>query len=165
MEHLWAPWRMAYIEGNSGEQGCIFCNRLAQDDDSENLILRRSERCFVILNRYPYTNGHLMAVPVAHVDSLEKLSEADQAELIHISSRAIEVLRHAYAPDGFNVGVNIGEAAGAGIADHVHIHIVPRWSGDTNFMASTAATRVLPESLDESYRRLQEAWHETFRAT
>lgn len=165
MEHLWAPWRMAYIEGNSEEQGCIFCNRLAQDDDSENLILHRADRCFVILNRFPYTNGHLMAVPVAHVDSLEELSDADQAALIHMTSRAISVLRRAYGPDGFNVGVNIGEAAGAGIADHVHIHIVPRWSGDANFMASTAATRVLPESLDDSYQRLREAWQQQFRDT
>lgn len=154
---------MAYIEGNLEEQGCVFCNRLAQDDDSENLILKRAGRSFIILNRFPYTNGHLMAVPVAHVESLEELTNSDQAELMQMTARAISVLRHTYGPDGFNVGVNIGEAAGAGIADHVHVHIVPRWSGDTNFMATTAATRVLPESLQDSYQRLKLAWQEQFR--
>lgn len=160
MEHLWAPWRMAYIEGNSEEQGCIFCNRLKQDDDFDALILGRGKRSFLMLNRYPYTNGHMMAVPVAHVASLEQLSDADQAELMQMTSRAVSILRAAYEPDGFNVGVNIGEAAGAGIVDHVHVHIVPRWNGDTNFMAATASTRVLPESLEESYRRLKQAWQE-----
>lgn len=163
MEHLWAPWRMAYIEANPDEQGCIFCNRLAQDEDDQNLILQRAARSFLILNRYPYTSGHLMAVPAAHVASLEMLSPADQAELMEMTTRAISALRSVYDPDGFNVGVNIGEAAGAGIEDHVHVHIVPRWDGDTNFMASTAQTRVLPESLEDTYQRLKHTlnanWH------
>jgi ATP adenylyltransferase len=151
---------MAYIKGDTEEPGCLFCNRLAQRDDLENLILYRGQRAFVILNRYPYTNGHMMVVPNAHKPSIEDLDEETLAELIHLTNQALGVLRQTYNAQNFNIGINIGEASGAGITDHVHLHIVPRWSGDTSFMSTLAETRVLPESLQETFERLHSAWSE-----
>jgi len=136
----------------------LFCKRLSVEDSVENLILHRGTAAFVILNRYPYTNGHMMVVPFEHVPSIEMLDSSVQLELMQLTSDTISVLREVYGAEAFNVGINIGEAAGAGVAAHVHIHIVPRWSGDTNFMATTASTRVLPESLHETYERLRSAW-------
>lgn len=136
----------------------MFCKRLSVEDSVENLILHRGTAAFVILNRYPYTNGHMMVVPFEHVPSIEMLDSSVQLELMQLTSDTISVLREVYGAEAFNVGINIGEAAGAGVAAHVHIHIVPRWSGDTNFMATTASTRVLPESLHETYERLRSAW-------
>jgi len=158
MKTLWAPWRMDYITGQTHEEGCLFCKRLSVEDSVENLILHRGTAAFVILNRYPYTNGHMMVVPFEHVPSIEMLDSSVQLELMQLTSDTISVLREVYGAEAFNVGINIGEAAGAGVAAHVHIHIVPRWSGDTNFMATTASTRVLPESLHETYERLRSAW-------
>lgn len=149
---------MDYIEGHTTEPGCLFCNRSGMEDGLDNLILYRGEKVFAILNRFPYTNGHMMVVPYEHTSTIESLDNAVQLELMTMTSAAIGILRSAYRAEAFNVGINIGEAAGAGIAEHVHIHIVPRWSGDTNFMATTAASRVLPESLKVTYAKLRECW-------
>ena len=146
---------MTYIESPPQETGCIFCDRLEEDDGPDNLILLRGKNTFLILNRYPYTNGHMMVVPYQHTNSLESLNDETLSELMQHTTLALRILRQEYGAQGFNVGINIGEAAGAGVADHVHIHIVPRWSGDTNFMSTTAETRVLPESLEQSYSRIK----------
>jgi ATP adenylyltransferase len=151
---------MAYIEGRDNEEGCLFCNRLAQDDGPENLILHRGSHAFVILNRYPYNNGHMMVVPFEHRPSIDDLDSTTLVELMSLSSDSISVLRKAYGAEAFNLGINIGEAAGAGVAEHVHIHVLPRWAGDTSFAATTAETRVIPEALQVTYARLHQAWVE-----
>ena len=156
-DRLWAPWRMEYIAGEKPEE-CIFCGRAAAGDDPANLIVRRGERCFVILNAFPYTNGHVMIAPYEHLASLEDLDEAIAAELMALTRESLRAVREAYGPDGFNVGINQGAAAGAGVEDHVHQHVVPRWGGDTNFMPVVGDTRVLPQSLEESYDQLREAF-------
>jgi ATP adenylyltransferase len=158
MKQLWSPWRMPYIEARNDEAGCLFCRNRGQDPHPENLILHRSRRGFVILNRYPYTNGHVMVVPDVHVGSLEDLPADDLTDLMVLAQRSLRALRRAYGAEAFNLGVNIGAAAGAGVTDHVHLHVVPRWSGDTNFMATTAETRVIPEDLEQTYHRLVQAW-------
>lgn len=160
MKHIWAPWRMTYIKGDVKEDGCLFCNRLAQDDGAENLILHRSQNAFVILNRYPYTNGHMMVVPFVHEPTIEHLEEQTLKEMMTLTNLAISALRKIYHAQSFNIGINIGEVAGAGVVEHVHIHVVPRWSGDTNFMSITAETRVIPEALEETYEKLRSAWCE-----
>jgi ATP adenylyltransferase len=138
---------------------CVFCKAaLQQHDDPENLVIFRDQLAFVILNRFPYTSGHMMVVPYDHVPSLELLSAQTRAEMMELANQAVQVLRVIYHPEGFNLGINMGEVAGAGIVDHVHLHVVPRWGGDTNFMSSVAATRVLPESLEDSFIRIREAW-------
>ncbi len=159
MKRLWAAWRMKYITNADNETGCVFCNALAKPDDGQNLVVRRAERAFIILNKYPYTSGHLMVAPLAHQASLELLEPAERAEMMELVSQCIVALRKIYNPHGFNVGVNIGAAAGAGVPGHVHIHIVPRWNGDTNFMSTVGEVRVLPESLEETYRRVREILH------
>ncbi len=158
MKHLWSPWRMAYIENSGKEDGCVFCNVQKKEDGPENLIALRGKLAFVILNRYPYTSGHLMVVPFQHKPNLEELDSATRAEMMELTSRATTVLRKIYNTKSFNVGVNIGEAAGAGVKEHVHIHIVPRWVGDTNFMSSLAETRVLPETLEDTWRRVRKGF-------
>ena len=158
MRYIWSPWRMKYILHHEQPSTCIFCSALEQADGPENLILHRGSQAFVILNRYPYTGGHLMAVPMMHAPSLEDLEPAVRAELMELLTRSIEVLKAVYQPDAFNVGSNIGAAAGAGIAEHMHFHVVPRWIGDTNFMSTVAGTRVLPEELSDTYLRLMKSW-------
>lgn len=158
MKRIWAPWRMDYVEGKLKENDCIFCNRAEMDDDKENLILFRGVQAFVILNLFPYTNGHTMIVPFEHKPSLEDLNESTRSELIQLTTEAVIVLRNVYRAEAFNIGINIGEAAGAGIAEHIHVHIVPRWMGDTSFMTTTTETRVLPESLEKSFRKLRAEW-------
>ncbi|MGB2894598.1 MAG: HIT domain-containing protein [Anaerolineales bacterium] len=162
MKHLWAPWRMEYIQKGSHEEGCLFCSLIAQEDSPDNLILHRGQKAFVVLNRYPYTNGHMMVVPYTHKPSLEGLDDETLLEMMSLASEALGVLREAYNADGFNLGANIGEAAGAGVREHVHLHVVPRWVGDTNFMATTAETRVLPEDLAMTYQVLLGLWLSRF---
>jgi ATP adenylyltransferase len=154
MNQLWSPWRMEYIVGEK-PKGCIFCAKAAEDHDPENLILLRGRTCFVMMNRYPYNNGHLMVAPYVHVDSPTKLSPEAQLDMMALVNICIEVLQQAMSPDGFNVGMNLGASAGAGIKDHIHMHIVPRWVGDTNFMPVLAETHVIVEALEQSYAKLK----------
>lgn len=153
---------MAYITSDKQREGCVFCQKLAQgpEQDRENYVLFRGQRAFVILNLYPYNNGHLMILPYEHVANLEDLPAEVQAEMMHLVSRFIKLMRTAMNPDGFNVGINIGKAAGAGIDDHVHMHVVPRWQGDTNFMPVINEMRVIPEWLDDTYTKLAAAIQE-----
>jgi ATP adenylyltransferase len=149
---------MTYIEKYEKESGCVFCSAQAKADSAENLIVFRGENAYVILNRYPYTSGHLMVIPFEHVSNLEALKAETRAEMMELASRCTTVLRIVYGTASFNMGINIGEAAGAGVLGHVHIHIVPRWVGDTNFMSTTGDTRVLPEALEDTYNRVKEAF-------
>jgi ATP adenylyltransferase len=156
MEHLWAPWRMAYINADGEkEQGCIFCVKPRQDRDEDNLLLYRGERCFVLMNLFPYNNGHLMIAPYAHVPDIEQLDAETLTEIMLTAQKSLAALRAAMNPNGFNMGINQGTVAGAGIADHVHFHIVPRWNGDTNFMPVLADTKVMPDFLQNTYRQLK----------
>jgi ATP adenylyltransferase len=148
---------MEYILSEK-QKGCVFCDALDKPDGAENLVIYRSEYSFVILNRYPYTSGHLMIVPYLHKPNLEELSTEIRSEIIELSTSATRVLKMVYQPQGFNLGVNVGEVAGAGIQDHVHLHVVPRWSGDTNFMSALSSTRLLPELLQDTYIRVKEGW-------
>jgi ATP adenylyltransferase len=150
---------MEYILSERSE-GCVFCEELDKPDGIANLIIHRAEYSYVILNRFPYTSGHTMVVPYVHKAMLEDLSQPIRAEMMELTVLAIGALRFAYQPQGFNVGINIGEVAGAGVLDHLHIHIVPRWGGDTNFMSSLADTRVLPELLADTYRKVKEGWEQ-----
>jgi ATP adenylyltransferase len=159
MNHIWSPWRMEYIQ-NSKEEGCVFCSAQEKEDSAENLIAFRGERAYVILNRYPYTSGHLMVVPLDHLPNLEELDSQTRAEMMELTTRSMTVLRKIYHPEAFNMGANIGEAAGAGVKQHVHIHIVPRWGGDTNFMSTVGGTRVLPEALESTYERVKNGFSE-----
>jgi ATP adenylyltransferase len=151
---------MEYIQSNSKEDGCIFCNAQAQADSAENLIAFRGEHAYVILNRYPYTSGHLMVVPFAHKPDLEQLDPLTRAEMMELAARCMTILRKIYGPQAFNMGANIGEAAGAGVKSHVHMHIVPRWAGDTNFMSAVGETRVLPELLEQTWQRVKNGFLE-----
>jgi ATP adenylyltransferase len=160
MNYIWSPWRMKYIENHEKEEGCVFCNAQAKEDGAANLIVFRSKYAFVILNRYPYTSGHLMVIPFEHIASLEELDPATRAEMMELTSKCISMLRKIYHPQGFNMGANIGEAAGAGVPGHVHIHIVPRWGGDTNFMSALGETRVLPEAIEDTFKRVREKFEE-----
>jgi ATP adenylyltransferase len=156
-ERLWAPWRLEYITAPKPDE-CIFCRKPSEEDDAAAHIVHRGEQVFSMLNAFPYNNGHLIVAPYRHLASIENLDEATAAELMTETQAALSALRAAYAPDGFNLGINQGKIAGAGFDDHVHLHVVPRWSGDTNFMPVVGDTRVLPESLDDSLRALSEAW-------
>lgn len=154
MKQIWAPWRMEYIQMKKGD-GCILCETPGQDSDVANYILYRGGKNFVILNSYPYNVAHLMIVPYRHIASLEELTSEELHEHIDIVSRSIQVLRQVFSPGGFNLGVNIGKVAGAGIEGHVHTHVVPRWEGDTNFMTVISDLRVVPEALAETYQKLK----------
>lgn len=158
MNYLWSPWRMVYMQIDKQDPGCIFCTELLVPDGRQSLVVFRGRQAFAILNRYPYTSGHLMVVPYEHKGMLEALDAEVRAELMELTNQAIQVLQSIYKPHGFNVGINQGEAAGAGITDHIHMHVVPRWAGDTNFMSSLGNTRVLPESLEDTYLRVSQAW-------
>jgi ATP adenylyltransferase len=154
MDYIWAPWRMDYILSPK-PQGCIFCEKPAQHRDRDNLILWRGKTCFVIMNFYPYNNGHLMIVPYRHLAHLHELTTAEQQEMMRALSFCSEILTASLKPDGLNIGMNLGKTAGAGIDDHLHFHIVPRWNGDTNFMPITGHTKVLPQGLYESWDQLK----------
>jgi ATP adenylyltransferase len=155
VEHLWAPWRVEYIQKEKPE-GCILCDKPVEDKDTQNYLLYRGQNNFIMLNSFPYNTGHLMVVPYRHVASLEELTDAELHEHFEIVRLSIKILRQAYKPDGFNVGVNMGKVAGAGIDDHIHTHIVPRWQGDTNFMPVMADIKIVNEALVETYQRLKE---------
>ncbi|HWP93232.1 MAG TPA: HIT domain-containing protein [Thermodesulfobacteriota bacterium] len=152
MKTIWAPWRIDYVTKEK-EDVCIFCEKPKEKDDRKNLILYRGESGFIILNRYPYSNGHLMSVPYRHTSDLSELSDSERLELMNLTIMCVELLK-VIKPDGFNVGMNLGRVAGAGIDDHLHFHVVPRWNGDTNFMPVIGDLRVMPEYLDQTYLRL-----------
>jgi len=156
-ERIWAPWRLKYVTDASkdSEDACIFCAKPREDDDTANLIVHRGEHCFVILNLYPYTNGHLMVAPFEHVGRIQDIPAATTAEMMALAQRAIAVLQSQYEPHGFNVGFNQGRVAGAGVEHHIHMHVVPRWGGDTNFMPVLADTRVMPQTLEQSFEALR----------
>ena len=158
MKQLWSPWCMTYIEKHEKESGCVFCIAQAKADGADNLIAFRGKNAYVILNRFPYTSGHLMVIPFEHKSNLEELNAEIRSEMMELASRCTTILRKVYRTESFNMGINIGEAAGAGVLGHVHIHIVPRWAGDTNFMSTTGGTRVLPEALEDTYKRVKEAF-------
>jgi ATP adenylyltransferase len=156
MEHIWAPWRMEYITLPKPD-GCIFCDKAVEDGDKdrENYILYRGKENLVILNSYPYNSGHLMVVPYRHVGSIEELNDEERIEHFELVTRAVGVLKEAFRPQGFNLGMNIGKVSGAGVEGHIHTHIVPRWAGDTNFMPVVAETKVVSEALDATYEKLE----------
>ena len=158
MDYLWTPWRYAYVSAAEKDSGCVFCNAAKSDDDEKVLIVHRGKDCFVILNAYPYTPGHVMVVPYAHLDQLQKLPPEAAAEMMALSQRMETVLRELYSPDGINLGMNIGKAAGAGIAGHIHMHVLPRWVADANFLSVVGETRILPETLDVTWNRMQKAF-------
>jgi ATP adenylyltransferase len=158
MKPLFTPWRMPYIKNNAPNKDCAFCAALTQKDNVENLIIHRAKTAFVILNRFPYSTGHLMVIPYQHVAGFDLLDAETRSEMMELLTRAIDVLKDLYQPAGFNVGVNIGAVAGAGIATHLHMHVVPRWPGDSNYMAVIGETRIIPEDLDVTYRRVIEVW-------
>ncbi len=161
MKYLWAPWRMDYILGDK-KKGCFFCRKLKEKEDKKNLILYQGNHVFVVMNRYPYNNGHLMIVPKRHHLGLEQLNEKESRELFDLMRASVKVLKTCFRPHGFNIGINIGKVGGAG-EDHLHLHIVPRWAGDTNFMPVMAETKVVPEYLEKTYQRLHSAFSDLSR--
>lgn len=160
MDYLWTPWRYAYVTGAAKNSGCIFCDLPKQNDDAKTRIVYRGEHCFIILNTYPYTPGHVMIVPYEHLNELRKLAPDAAHEMMNECQRIESVLRELYHPDGVNLGMNIGAAAGAGVAGHIHMHALPRWVADANFMSVVGETRILPESLETTYERISKALSE-----
>ncbi len=154
---LYSPWRIDYILSNK-ENKCIFCHKPKEGNDAENLILFRSKTCFVIMNRFPYNNGHLLIVPFRHVSKLTELNSEETSDLFETVKLCEEIVENLYNCDGINIGMNLGKAAGAGIDDHLHVHLLPRWNGDSNFMTTIGATRVLPESFASAYKKLKSAF-------
>ena len=156
MKHLWTPWRMAYLKGNTPNSAgdCIFCIKVRGVDDTREHVLHRGEHVFATLNLFPYNNGHLMIVPYRHIAAVTDLSADELTEMMTVTQLAMQVLNAAFNPQGYNVGINQGSAAGAGIAEHLHQHIVPRWGGDTNFLSTVGETRTIPEWIDQTYERL-----------
>ncbi len=157
MKQLWAPWRLEYIKSADEDSGCVFCAAV-EGDDEERLVIRRGTRGIVLLNKFPYTSGHFMVAPVRHVAEFGELEGDEVLELHRLASAGMGALAETYAPQGYNVGWNLGRIAGAGVVDHVHLHVVPRWAGDTNFMPVLADVKVVPEHLEETRRRLVEVW-------
>jgi ATP adenylyltransferase len=158
VEQLWAPWRLEYVQHADEGNECVFCRAAALPEDEPELVLRRGELAFALLNKFPYSSGHLMVAPYRHDRSFETLDEAEAAEVHRLAGEAIAALRAVFSPEGFNVGWNLGRVAGAGIVDHAHVHVVPRWGGDTNFMPVLADVKVIPEHLLETRRKLAAAW-------
>lgn len=156
MQHLWAPWRMQFIHDlRERTGGCIFCEIAGPGDDRERLVLHRGERCFVVMNRYPYNNGHCMIIPYRHAGDIASFSEAEYAEMMRLAATSVGILSQRLEAEGFNCGINIGKVAGAGIVDHLHFHVVPRWCGDANFLPILGETRSMPEYLSQTYDRLR----------
>lgn len=160
MEHLWTPWRYEYVSGERVSEGCLFCwaGGGENGDDEERLVLHRDRRCFVIVNKYPYNNGHLMVAPFEHLGDLASASPEVLQDVVSLARACETILRDTYRPDGFNLGMNLGAAAGAGVADHLHLHIVPRWTGDASFLTTTNRTRVVPETPGDTWSRLRPAF-------
>jgi len=154
MNNLWASWRLNYVS-TPKEEGCIFCEFLKQDNDKKNKILQRGKYAYIIMNAYPYSNGHLMVIPKRHISDFTLLTAEESCEIMILGQKVVEALKLTYNPHGFNIGWNIGEAGGAGIASHLHMHIVPRWLGDTNFMSTIGEVRVIPEEFDISYEKIK----------
>lgn len=157
MDYLWTPWRYAYITGADKTSGCIFCDLPKVGDDEKVGIVYRGKDCYIVLNTYPYTSGHVMVVPFAHLDELRKLPTNAAHEMIGLTQRMEQVLRQAYRPEGINLGMNIGRAAGAGVAGHIHMHVLPRWTADANFVSVVGETRILPETLEQTYTKIKAA--------
>ena len=155
MDHLFTPWRYTYVSTADKSEGCVFCNALQQKDDEKAMIVHRGRHCFVILNTFPYSSGHVMVVPYAHVDQLQKLSPDAAQEMMELTQKLEGTLRELYRPDGINLGMNIGKAAGAGVAGHIHMHVLPRWVADANFMSVIGETRIVPEALEDTYKKLK----------
>jgi ATP adenylyltransferase len=164
MERLWTPWRSTYIKAEKQKGRCVFCDAITGSDDQNNLVVRRGRHSFVILNRYPYTSGHVMIAPYAHVSRLNDAPPEAIDEIAAFACQSEAALEEAYRPDGINLGMNLGRAGGAGIAEHIHMHVLPRWIGDANFMTSVADTRVIPESLEETYSKLKQAFDKAVRS-
>lgn len=160
MDYLWSPWRYRYVTKEQRPEGCVFCAKAGQTRDRENLILKRAQHNYILLNLYPYTTGHLMVVPYQHVATLEETPREALLEMMELARLSEACLRKVYRPAGLNVGLNIGQAAGAGIAEHLHLHVLPRWPGDSNFMTTIGETRILPEDLDVTWGRLSKAFAE-----
>jgi ATP adenylyltransferase len=154
MKALWAPWRMGYILSNDKDNGCIFCPGKSRDKDEERLILSVGTHTLVVMNRYPYNNGHLLVAPVKHVGGLEQLNDEEALDLLGMVRKTVGILREVMSPEGFNVGLNLGRVAGAGMEEHLHFHVVPRWKGDTNFMTVLGDVRVISEHIKETYKKL-----------
>ncbi len=165
MERLWAPWRMKYVSGDSArelpEGTCVLCLKWQERNDTENLVLWRGEHCYMMMNLFPYSNGHLMVLPIRHTADLAELTEVERLELFELTLKGKDALSSTMNPNGFNVGMNLGRIAGAGIEDHLHLHIVPRWNGDTNFMPVLGDTRVISEALDDTYQKLKQVMEPT----
>ena len=159
MDYLWSPWRYRYVAGQDPETGCVFCRKMEDTRDEENLVLYRGLNNFVLLNLYPYTSGHLMIAPYRHIGQLSLADDATWTELTHLTRKAEQAIQTAYRPEGINLGMNLGKSAGAGIADHIHMHVLPRWQADANFISVTGETRVLPEALSDTYRKLKPLFH------
>lgn len=158
MKQIWSPWRLRYMTMSVRKSGCVFCNALMEEDGTENLIVVRNRYSFVILNLFPYTSGHLMVLPIEHCATMGILTPEARFEIIEQTTLAMKVLDQVYHPQGFNIGMNIGEAAGSGVTEHIHMHVVPRWSGDTNFLTTINETRMIPEDLHESYHKIKQVW-------
>ena len=155
MDYLWSPWRYQYVSQQVPQEGCVFCIKMQQSNDEQNLVLYRGVNSYVLLNLYPYTSGHLMIAPYQHVGSLSAADDATWLEMMQLTRKAEQALQKAYHPDGINLGMNLGKSAGAGIADHIHMHVLPRWHADSNFITTIGETRVLPEALEDTYRKLK----------
>jgi len=163
MDYLWSPWRYQYVQKANRTGGCIFCEKAASQNDERNFVVYRGRHNFILLNLYPYTTGHLMVVPFEHVDSLEAATGSALEEMMLLAQASQRHLRETYHAPGYNLGMNLGESAGAGIAGHIHLHVLPRWPGDTSFITTVAETRVLPEDLPETWKRLKEAFERSAR--
>jgi ATP adenylyltransferase len=158
MDYLWTPWRSTYMKEKRDHTGCVFCAAADSVSDEASLVIYRGRLAFVLLNRYPYTSGHLMIAPYAHVSRLQQVDEATTDEMMRLARHGESVLEDAYKPEGLNLGMNLGEAAGAGIEQHIHLHVLPRWRGDANFMTSVANTRIIPEALGDTYAKVRQGF-------
>lgn len=158
MDYLWTPWRYAYITEAKGDPRCVFCDKQNENDDRTSWIVHRGKYCYICLNAFPYTSGHVMVIPYQHLDELQKLPTEAAQEMMALCQRTETALRNLYHPDGINLGMNLGAAAGAGVAGHIHMHVLPRWVADANFMTVVAETRILPETLETTWKRMREAF-------